>query len=373
MNPHYNSFGPAAEPAPAPSGWNAAQAMPAMPFAQQQPAPYPQQQTNWQPAPGLPASHAFMPGSAFISGLYIDAENLFQNCDPASISTHIANIEAGGNLRSRIICGAWLSTTPQRPGTRGYVSRDMCDFWRGLINQHALSAISEVTTKNATDMALCIQVMDDVAQIVGLNAVHIMSADGDFTPLVRRLRSRGIHVFGYGPENAVSRDLQQACTEFFPIRVRDGAEYLHDTPRNLTPLLPSTLKLLRAFIHKLRNEQGLGRQDVPVSIARLAYVLKDEKNFHAADFGCTNLEKMLRELPVFIVSGHEEGSMVRLRQNFFASRDDYTENERRMCEAFNAIRRQEAAQFAANPPSIPVFQQPSKTGDTHNANGAGML
>jgi hypothetical protein len=69
--------------------------------------------------------------------------------------------------------------------------------------------------KNATDFALVIDAMEELCE-GHFEAICIVSADGDFTRLVQRIREKGITAIVFG-KSAAAATLRKACSEFHAI------------------------------------------------------------------------------------------------------------------------------------------------------------
>jgi uncharacterized LabA/DUF88 family protein len=70
--------------------------------------------------------------------------------------------------------------------------------------------------KNASDILLTIDAMD-LLYGGSVEVFVIVSADSDFVPLVRRLRTAGKEVYGAGPKKSASQTLVQACDGYFDL------------------------------------------------------------------------------------------------------------------------------------------------------------
>ncbi len=90
--------------------------------------------------------------------------------------------------------------------------------WEPIFCKYAIEAIQQfdfTKGKNAADIALVIDAMD-ILHRQEVDAFCIASNDGDFTPLVMRLRQSGLDVYGCGTAQA-SQAFQSACTYFITI------------------------------------------------------------------------------------------------------------------------------------------------------------
>jgi hypothetical protein len=84
--------------------------------------------------------------------------------------------------------------------------------WLKKAESEALEPVMQLPGKNASDIAITVAAMD-LLHSSRLEAVGIVSSDGDFTPLVHRLRSAGLKVFGFGDSKSPEL-LRRACNDF---------------------------------------------------------------------------------------------------------------------------------------------------------------
>lgn len=114
--------------------------------------------------------------------LLIDADNA-----PASkIDVILAELARHGVANVRRAYGNWKSAHLQK--------------WEQMLHPHAIQPVQQFaysTGKNASDMAMVVDAMD-LLHSGQFDAFAIVSSDADFTPLVMRLRSQNMRVFGFG-------------------------------------------------------------------------------------------------------------------------------------------------------------------------------
>ncbi len=132
--------------------------------------------------------------------LLIDAENLSAHYVPELI----AACGQRGKIHHQRAYGNW-----RKPSL---------DNWDPIFRKYAIEAIQQfdfTKGKNAADIALVIDAMD-ILHRQEVDAFCIASNDGDFTPLVMRLRQSGLDVYGCGSAQA-SQAFQSACTYFITV------------------------------------------------------------------------------------------------------------------------------------------------------------
>jgi NYN domain/OST-HTH/LOTUS domain len=132
--------------------------------------------------------------------LLIDAENLSANY----VAAIIAACGQRGKIQYQRAYGNWCKASLSN--------------WEAIFRKYAIEPIQQfdfTKGKNAADIALAIDAMD-ILHRQEVDAFCIASNDGDFTPLVMRLRQSGLDVYGCGSAQA-SQAFQAACTYFITV------------------------------------------------------------------------------------------------------------------------------------------------------------
>ncbi len=129
--------------------------------------------------------------------LLIDADNA-----PASkIDVILAEVARHGAANVRRAYGNWKS-----PGLQQ---------WEAALHAYAIRPIQQFAYsrgKNASDMAMVIDAMD-LLYARSLDAFAIVSSDADFTPLVMRILTDGVKVYGFGAQKT-PEPFVNACSQF---------------------------------------------------------------------------------------------------------------------------------------------------------------
>jgi len=114
--------------------------------------------------------------------LLIDADN----APAAKIDVILAELAKYGVANVRRAYGNWT-----KPGLKR---------WSDQLHEYAIRPVQQFDLtkgKNATDVSIVIDAMD-LLYTSQLQAFAIVSSDSDFTPLVMRIRERGLEVYGFG-------------------------------------------------------------------------------------------------------------------------------------------------------------------------------
>lgn len=236
--------------------------------------------------------------------LLIDADN-------ASVSTLdyvLGEIADLGMANVRRAYGDWGS-----PHLRG---------WREALLANAIQPVQQIayTSKgNASDMAMVIEAMD-LLHAGAFDAFALMSSDSDFTPLVMRLRSANMHVYGFGKSQAPAA-FQRACSVFFHVDAEEDAAQgekaglapVASASVARPPVAPSGRKAtgeLRgdaALVNLLRSAtEATRREDGWSHLATVGQYLVNRNSFTPKNYGYSTLKPLMvaTELFEFDKDGH---------------------------------------------------------------------
>ena len=163
--------------------------------------------------------------------------------------------------------------------------------------------------KNATDMAMTIDAIDLLYQ-GKVDGFGIMSSDGDFTPLVTRLRQDGIVVYGFGEKKAPEA-FKNACTRFIDIvqlvASASAADDQPAPPSSAASAAAADTQLLEligaAYKEAKRDEQGWAR------LQQVGQIAGNRSSFDVRNYGFKSLSDLFRGLDNFKVEQREGGQL----------------------------------------------------------------
>lgn len=129
--------------------------------------------------------------------------------------------------------------------------------WEDVLHEFAIQPIQQFDLtkgKNATDMALVIDVMD-VLYTKNVDVICLVSSDCDFTPLVTRTLADGKFVIGFGERKAPVAFVN-SCSRF--LYLDDEAEVEQPIQKQSRNIKSDTklIKLLRQAIEAVEDEDG---------------------------------------------------------------------------------------------------------------------
>jgi uncharacterized protein (TIGR00288 family) len=138
--------------------------------------------------------------------LLIDADN----APAAKIEAIVSEIAKYGVANIRRAYGNWKSSALKA--------------WEERLHEYAIRPVQQfdyTKGKNATDAAMIIDAMD-LLYTQQLDAFAIVSSDSDFTPLVMRILTNGLKVYGFG-EKKTPLPFVYSCSTFLYLETIDQA------------------------------------------------------------------------------------------------------------------------------------------------------
>lgn len=256
--------------------------------------------------------------------LLIDADN----ASVATLDYVLGEIADLGMANVRRAYGDWGS-----PHLKG---------WREALLANAIQPVQQIayTSKgNASDMAMVIEAMD-LLHGGDFDAFALMSSDSDFTPLVMRLRSANMQVYGFGKSQAPTA-FKRACSVFFYVDAQEEAapasEHKAETAASPATATASTakpspaataapaIKLVqpsRKTKNELRGDTGLvnllrnateasKREDGWSHLGTVGQYLVNRSSFTPKNYGYSTLKPLIVATELFEL--HEDGNHVRAK------------------------------------------------------------
>ena len=165
--------------------------------------------------------------------------------------------------------------------------------WEAKLHEFVIIPVQQFAYtkgKNATDIAMAIDTME-ILYTKDVKAFAFMTSDSDFTPLIMKLLSNGMTVFGFG-EHKTPSPFVQACSRFI---------YTENLVTEETPSSSVTykkdlnqdknlLRLLDTAIEQTSNENGWS------NVAALGLYLNNNSSFSPLNYGYQKLGQMLKAI-----------------------------------------------------------------------------
>ena len=227
--------------------------------------------------------------------LLIDADNA-----PASkIDLVLAEVARHGVANVRRAYGNWKS-----PNLKS---------WEAVLHEYAIRPIQQFaysSGKNASDMAMVIDAMD-LLYAGNLDGFAIVSSDADFTPLVMRLLTDGMKVYGFG-EKKTPLPFVNACSKFTYVEALggpavDNGQSGSPAPKDAQELRSDArlVQMLRSAVEAGSGDDGWTRLDVVGS------QIGNQASFDPRNYGYRKLSDLVKATGLFEM--REEGKTLWVR------------------------------------------------------------
>ena len=222
------------------------------------------------------------------NALLIDADN----APSSKIDVVLAEVARYGVANVRRAYGNWKS-----PRLKG---------WEGVLHEYAIRPIQQFAYsrgKNASDMAMVIDAMD-MLYARNLDGFAIVSSDADFTPLVMRLLTDGVKVYGFG-EKKTPEPFVNACSKFTYLEalgqshavdaeVEQGAE--ETRPRKTGPELRSDTRLVQMLRRAVTSAEA---EDGWSHLGPVGSQIGNQASFDSRNYGYNKLSELLAATGLF--------------------------------------------------------------------------
>jgi len=226
--------------------------------------------------------------------LLIDADN----APAAKLDVILAEVARYGVANVRRAYGDW-----KNPHLKS---------WEACLHQYAIRPVQQFAYsrgKNASDMAMVIDAMD-LLYARNLDGFAIVSSDADFTPLVMRLLTDGVRVYGFG-EKKTPDPFVNACSKFTYVEALGDPERAGATttePRTASELRGDTrlLQMLRGAVDSAGGEDGWA------TLGSVGQQIGNQASFDSRNYGYRKLSDLIEATGVFELRRDEQ--VIRVRE-----------------------------------------------------------
>ncbi len=220
---------------------------------------------------------------------------LLIDCDNASASAIegvLSELAKFGVITIRRAYGNWKNQNLKR--------------WEEQLHPHAIVPIQQfqyTSGKNATDAAMIIDAMD-ILYTGRVDGFALMTSDSDFTPLVMRILSNGIKVYGFG-EQKTPLPFVNACSQFIFTENLEEAEEeeKEDQPQRRRRRRRMTEKELREhtdLVQLLRRAvEYAANDDGWANLGKVGNYISNNSPFSPVNYGYSKLSDLIKAIGLF--------------------------------------------------------------------------
>lgn len=207
--------------------------------------------------------------------LFIDADN----APAAKIDVVLSELARYGVVNIRKAYGNW-----KNPSLKP---------WEDVLHEYAIQPIQQFDLtkgKNATDMALVIDVMD-VLYTKKVDMICLVSSDCDFTPLVTRALSDGKFVIGFGERKAPVAFVN-SCSRFLFLDQQNEQNITVAKP-------PRSIKSDTKLINLLRQAIEAVEEDGWARLGAIGSHISNHASFDQRNYGFKKLSDLFMAIDLF--------------------------------------------------------------------------
>ncbi len=219
---------------------------------------------------------------------------LLIDCDNASASAIegvLSELAKFGVITIRRAYGNWKNQNLKR--------------WEEQLHPRAIVPIQQfqyTSGKNATDAAMIIDAMD-ILYDGRVDGFALMTSDSDFTPLVMRILSEGIKVYGFG-EQKTPLPFVNACSQFiFTENLEEAGEDKEDQPQRKQRHHRMTEKELRGhadLVQLLRRAvEHAASDDGWANLGKVGNYISNNSSFSPVNYGYGKLSDLIKATGLF--------------------------------------------------------------------------
>ena len=227
--------------------------------------------------------------------LLIDADN----APAAKIDVILAEVARHGAANVRRAYGNWKS-----PHLKS---------WEATLHSYAIRPIQQFaysSGKNASDMAMVIDAMD-LLYARNLDAFAIVSSDADFTPMVMRILTEGLKVYGFG-ERKTPEPFVNACSQFTYVEGLGKASEEVPDEQSLKPSDRTKLRRDARLVQMLRNAVDAATDDDGwAHLGEVGNQIGNQASFDPRNYGYRKLSDLVDATDLFEV--RRTGQIVLIR------------------------------------------------------------
>ncbi|MFI5558535.1 NYN domain-containing protein [Amycolatopsis japonica] len=158
-----------------------------------------------------------------------------------------------------------------------------------------------IQQKNAADIRLAVDAMETLITHPDVGTYLLVAGDGDYSPLVQRLREFGKHVVGVGTEASASPRLVSVCSEY-----KYWGTLVAAVEPSAQPAVKASFDIQdgeRLLVHALSQRDG---EDAPGAWLKHK-MLQLDPSFDERNYGCKSFKDFLSLLPHVVRVQASEG------------------------------------------------------------------
>jgi uncharacterized protein (TIGR00288 family) len=233
--------------------------------------------------------------------LFIDCDNISHK----AIEGIINELSKYGIVNIRQAYGNW--------------TKDNLKNWEDKLLEFAIKPIQQFDysrNKNATDILMTIDAID-LLHTKDIDAFAFATSDSDFTPVVMRVQTEGIKVFGFG-EKKTPKPFMVACSQFIFTEKLMRTVYKDVNEGNIdeTPIRKSAKEMRQDtwLVNVLRNAVDHTMDEFGwANLADIGTYINNSTSFSPVNYGYKKLSNLIKEIDLFDIAFDDVSKQMSIR------------------------------------------------------------
>jgi uncharacterized protein (TIGR00288 family) len=190
--------------------------------------------------------------------------------------------------------------------------------WEDQLHPFAITPIQQfayTAGKNATDAAMIIDAMD-LLYTQSLDAFALMTSDSDFTPIVMRILTNGLKVYGFG-EKKTPDPFVKACSLFIyteNLEIADEEPVKGKEPRKGGKRTRNELRGEASLVNILRTAVDQTAEDDGWShLGRVGQYISNKNSLSPVNYGYKKWSDLIRVSDLFAIEMRNNNSVMYIK------------------------------------------------------------
>ncbi|WP_108063267.1 NYN domain-containing protein [Poseidonibacter lekithochrous] len=184
--------------------------------------------------------------------------------------------------------------------------------WEESLLEYAIKPIQQfdyTKGKNASDIAMVIDIMD-LLYTKDLSAIALVTSDSDFSPVVSRILSDGLTVYGYG-ESKTPGSLVNACSQFIYTEKLYESSNEDCSEERSSKVNQKDLRKDTKLVHTLRMAvEQTSDHNGWSNIAAVGLYISQNSSFSPINYGYQKLSHLIKATGLFHIEIEGENNQV---------------------------------------------------------------
>jgi uncharacterized protein (TIGR00288 family) len=194
--------------------------------------------------------------------------------------------------------------------------------WEDKLHSNGIQSIQQfdlVKGKNASDIAIAIDMMDVLYTKDNIDIFAIVTSDCDFTPLAMRIRSEGKMVIGFG-ETKTPEPFVNSCSKFINIdRILEKSKDFQVKSQSMDRMTPAQLKQDSKLLAMIRSGIEAHKEDDGwAMMSKVGSYISNLSSITPENYGYRKLGDIIKAIDLFECKSDETNNQPFIRDKNYS-------------------------------------------------------